>query len=197
LSDRAGVERFTSHAFPELREHFAGLANSQAPSVLFITCSDSRVDPSLITQTLPGELFVLRNVGNLVPAHGVDTQSAAVVEYAVAVLGVKRIVVCGHSNCGAMNALLHPESVVDIPDVARWVEHAAPVRARVADVDEHDRWDAAIEASVRYQVELLQTHPSVITALDSGRLRIEGWVYDIGEGRVEFVVEVDPAECLV
>ena len=128
MTVRHEFERFRAHAYEPLKEHFAALAEAQSPHTLFITCSDSRVDPSLLTQTRPGELFVLRNVGNLVPPFGEDTDSAAVVEYAVRALKVSRVVVCGHSNCGAMNGLVNPEAVAAVPTVARWIEHAAPVR---------------------------------------------------------------------
>ncbi len=187
---RHGVERFTRETYPDLRDHFVGLAESQAPTTLFVTCSDSRVDPSLITQTQPGELFVLRNVGNMVPAAGHDTASAAVVEYAVKVLGVKRIVGCGHSNGGAMNGLLNPDAIAHLQAVAPWVEHAATVRMEVADLPAEQQWDAAIRANVALQVGLVQTHPSVADALASGQLGIEGWLYDIGEGRVELLSEL-------
>ncbi len=189
---RQGVDRFAREAYPGLADHFVGLAESQAPSTLFVTCSDSRVDPSLITQTQPGELFVLRNVGNMIPAAGHDTASAAVVEYAVTVLGVERIVVCGHSNCGAMNGLLNPQSIAHLDAVAPWVEHAAAVRTEVAELPAEQQWDAAIRANVAHQIELLKTHPSVVEALASGQLGIEGWLYDIGEGRVELITEVAP-----
>lgn len=189
MFDRSGVRRFEAEVYRDLKDHFSGLAKSQSPSTLFVTCSDSRVDPSLITQTQPGELFVLRNVGNLVPAFGNDLESAAVVEYAVSVLQVRRIVVCGHSNCGAMFGLLNPHALESVPTVAAWLEHASPVRQQVVDVDPESRWDAAIRASVAFQVALLQTHPSVAHALSEGRLDIEGWVYDIGEGRVDFLTD--------
>ena len=110
-----GIQRFQAHAYPRLSERFEGLAGGQSPHTLFITCSDSRIDPSMITQTLPGELFVVRNAGNLVPAPDVDYSTSSAVEYAVDALGVKQIVVCGHSGCGAMGAALNPTSVEALP----------------------------------------------------------------------------------
>jgi len=191
---RTGVERFAREAYTAHTTHFTELAEAQAPSTLFVTCSDSRVDPALITQTSPGELFVLRNVGNMVPAAGADAASAAVIEYAVSVLGVQRIVVCGHSNCGAMNGLLNPKSISHLTSVASWVEHAAPVRSQVADVPADLRWKAAIRANVEHQIDLLRTHRCVVESLSAGQLVIEGWFYDIGEGAIELVAEVDTAE---
>ena len=184
MPDRSGVHRFVTEAYPDLKDHFTDLAAVQRPSTLFVTCSDSRVDPSLITQTKPGELFVLRNVGNLIPVHGADQ------EYAVSVLKVSRIVVCGHSNCGAMAGLLNPEGIKHLTSVAGWVEHAAPVRDRVCDVHADAQWDAAIRESVGLQIEHLQTHPCVSEAMAAGNLVIEGWVYDIGHGKVDFHYEV-------
>lgn len=185
MTIHSGVEQFSKNVYPGMREHFEGLADGQSPSVLFITCSDSRIDPALVTQSKPGDMFVLRNVGNLVPSYGTDTSSASVIEYAVSALGVSRIVVCGHSGCGAMHALLHPETAASLPSVSTWVEQAAPVRGRVADVPEEGRWPAAIQANVRYQLELLAEHPSVAKAVAAGGLTLEGWVYDIGKGQVE------------
>jgi len=190
MQHRLGVKHFMTEAYPGLKGHFASLATSQSPSSLFITCSDSRVDPSLITNTQPGELFVLRNVGNMVPGFGRDAASAAVVEYAVTVLGVRRIMVCGHSNCGAMHGLLNPQGLAHISSVADWLEHAAPVREMLAEIPAEDRWDAAIRANVYYQIASLQTHPSVIRALEAGQLCIEGWVYDIAKGQIDFFGEV-------
>jgi len=194
MPNRFGVDRFVNETYPRLREHFEGLAASQSPETLFITCADSRVDPSMITHTQPGELFILRNVGNMVPAYGADSSSAAAVAYAVVVLGVKHIIVCGHSNCGAMQGLLHPESVAGIPSVAWWVEHAAAVRKRISGDTPEERWDNAIHANVSLQVELLQTHPCVVEALRQGSLTLEGWVYNIGQGKVEAFIEVSELE---
>ncbi len=189
MSHRLGVARFTGEVYPGLRTHFTALAESQTPTTLFVTCSDSRVDPALITQSLPGDLLVLRNVGNFVPAHGCDPASAAVVEYALGFLKIPRIVVCGHSNCGAMAGLLHPETIEHLAAVARWVEQADAVRARVAHIPPEQRWLAAVRTNVAYQIEMLKTHPIVAAALQDGLLHIEGWMYDIGDGRIDVLVE--------
>lgn len=181
-----GFRRFARDVYPTKRELFGKLAGGQAPSTLFITCSDSRIDPSLITQTEPGDLFVIRNAGNFIPAYGSEWGEAATVEYAVAVVGVTDVVVCGHSQCGAINALLTPGSTDKLPAVARWLEYAeAP--AEGGETGE-DRVPAAIQANVRHQLDNLRTHPSVADALQKGSLRLHGWVYDIGEGAL-FVLD--------
>ena len=191
MPNRYNINRFVTQAYPPLEAHFKALADAQRPSTLFVTCSDSRVDPSLITQTLPGELFVLRNVGNLVPEYPADPGSAAVVSYAIEVLKVERIVVCGHSNCGAMAGLLDPSALTDLPQVAGWVEHAAGVRDRIKGETHQERWVEAIRANVSLQIENLLTHPYVTEAISQGALVIEGWVYDIGEGQIEPLIEID------
>ena len=124
-----GVHQFHSQVFQRERDFFDKLAAGQSPSALFVTCSDSRVDPNLITQSGPGELFVLRNAGNLVPPYGASNGGeSATIEYAVAALGVRDIVVCGHSHCGAIKELLNPASTAELPLVTAWLKHAETTR---------------------------------------------------------------------
>src|SRR4051812_35314951 len=124
-----GIHQFHSNVFQHEREFFAKLASKQHPSALFIGCSDSRVDPSIITQAQLGDLFVLRNAGNIVPCHGASNGGEpATIEYAVSVLNVKDIIVCGHSGCGAIHAMLHPERMAKLPLVRGWLEHAEATR---------------------------------------------------------------------
>src|SRR5678815_962805 len=125
-----GIHHFQHHVFPKKRALFARLASSQSPQALFVGCSDSRVALDLVTQTGPGDLFVCRNAGNIVPAHGGGDPDAvsATIEYAVCQLGVRDIVVCGHSDCGAMKALLNPASLDDMPQVRSWLRHAKEAR---------------------------------------------------------------------
>lgn len=162
-------------------ELFAGLATGQSPHTLFIACADSRVDPSLLTQTDPGELFVVRNAGNIVPELDADGSSAdgttASIEYAVAVLGVPHIVVCGHSGCGAMAGLADSDSLASLPSVARWVEHSG------ANPDGVDV-DTLIQNNVIAQLETLGTYPSVRDARERNAIALHGWVYDIASGTV-------------
>ena len=135
-----GLRVFQHRVFPALRPRFERLANGQQPHTLFITCSDSRIVPHLLTQTEPGELFVLRNAGNLVPPWTAEhAGEAATIEYAVQVLNVREIVVCGHSHCGAMQALLDPASVESLPAVRQWLAHAQPVLEDVPRMSADDR----------------------------------------------------------
>ena len=120
-----GYVKFKTQEFDKLKHRFKFLADQQNPHTLFITCSDSRVVPDLITQTEPGELFICRVIGNLVPAYGSAMGGvSSAIEYAVMVLGVENIVVCGHSDCGAMRAFLHPEKLASLKAVSAWLEHA-------------------------------------------------------------------------
>lgn len=182
-----GLATFQSHVYPSHKELFQRLASGQNPETLFITCADSRVVPSVITQTDPGELFVCRNAGNIVPPHGsVYGGVSATVEYAVVILEVRDIIVCGHSDCGAIKGLLEPEKLAGVPNVAGWLRYAEPARA--VEVHQHDPGksllDATIEQNVVAQIEHLETHPSVAERLASGQLQIHGWVYDISSGIV-------------
>jgi len=179
----AGHATFQAEVLPQHVELFAQLAHGQSPDTLFITCSDSRIDPSLLTQSKPGDLFVIRNAGNIAPvldADGTSTDgSAAAIEYAVSALGVKHIVVCGHASCGAMGALANPESLADLPSVARWLEHSEELRSGGT-----DDLDDLIERNVLLQLERLDTYPSVRAAMDEGNLKLHGWVFDIASGRL-------------
>jgi carbonic anhydrase len=184
-----GIENFQRSVFPNQRDLFESLAQGQTPQVLFITCSDSRVDPNLITGSKPGELFHLRNAGNIVPPYG-DGRSAeaATIEYAVQALGIRNIVVCGHTDCGAMKGLLHPEKVADLEAVSGWLRHSESARRVVitahADKDETTRIRALIEQNVLAQLLHLQTHPAVAARLAAREMSLFGWVYDIGTGGV-------------
>ncbi|RIK64741.1 MAG: carbonate dehydratase [Planctomycetota bacterium] len=192
---RQGVINFHDFIFPQQREFFESLAKAQRPRALFITCSDSRVHPNLITQTEPGDLFILRNPGNIVPpySHADPGSEAATIEYAVEVLGVEDIITCGHSNCGAMSALLRRSELSDLPSVVSWLHYAEStlrvMQKNFQDLPESERIRVAIEQNVLMQIEHLKTHPSVAARVASGHLHLYGWVYDIGAGDVS---EFDP-----
>lgn len=182
-----GVLRFQSEVYPQHRELYENLASGQSPRWLLITCSDSRVVPNLIAQVGPGELFICRNAGNIVPAHGESSGGvAATIEYAVQVLGVVHIIVCGHSDCGAMRAVLNPEKVAELPAVARWIAYADRARAVVLetlpDASEERRLEALTQENVRAQLDNLRTLPSVAAKTRTGALSIHGWTYDIETG---------------
>ncbi len=191
----AGVRRFQQDVFPAKERLFAALADRHTPDTLFIGCSDARVVPELITQREPGELFVVRTAGNLVPAHAPDADgTAASVEYAVAVLGVRDVVVCGHSACGAMTALAERQDLTGAPAVAGWLRHADAAVARTPEtVTGPERVAALVRENVLAQLANLATHPSVARALARGGLALHGWVYDIATGGVE---ELTPAAAL-
>jgi carbonic anhydrase len=184
-----GVNDFSERVFPESEELFRSLAqDGQSPHTLFITCADSRVVPEMITQTQPGELFVSRNIGNIVPGYGEMLGGvSAVIEYAVMALKVRQIVICGHSDCGAMKGLLNPASSDHMPTVEVWLRNAAAARsvvfARKVDT-EQDTLVALVEENVRLQLAHLRTHPAVAAGLTTGQLAVQGWVYDIEHGKV-------------
>ncbi len=184
-----GLHQFQSTIFGTQRELFERLAQGQAPETLFITCSDSRINPNLLTQTEPGELFILRNAGNIVPPYGAaQGGEAATIEFAVAGLGVKDIIVCGHSHCGAMKGLLEPPPARDFPALTQWLSYAESTRRIV-----HDKYtgreaasllNVTIQENVLAQMENLRTHPVVASGLAQGKLKLHGWIYKIETGEV-------------
>jgi carbonic anhydrase len=185
----AGVRTFQREVYPRYRELFEELAAGQSPVALVITCSDSRVDPFLFTNAEPGRLFVLRNAGNLVPKYdGVVGGVTATIEFAVVGLKVPNIIVCGHSGCGAIHGLLHPESLKNMPHVANWLEHHADAVREMMDRTGHlgaaDEMQHAVDANVLVQLDHLRAQPSVAEALAANRITLHGWVYDIASGSV-------------
>jgi carbonic anhydrase len=191
---KAGVRRFQAEVFPQQAEIFAQAASEpQRPHTLFITCADSRVDPNAITSSGPGEVFVTRNIGNMVPAYGEMLGGvSAVIEFAVGSLGVRHIVVCGHTHCGAMQALLHPESVEKMPTVRSWLKNAHAALSVAETLHEKSRREGKevdlvktlTQQNVLLQMQHLKTHPSVAGAIAQGELTISGWIYSIGTGNV-------------
>lgn len=184
-----GVEHFQRLVFGKKEALFRKLEQGQAPLALFITCSDSRINPNLLTQTEPGELFILRSAGNLVPPHGAaPSGEAATVEYALAHLKIRDVILCGHSRCGAVSALLQPQSLAALPAVRGWLAHADGVAAEVerlgAALAPEDRLTLAIERNVLRQLANLRTHPPVQAALAEQRLRLHAWVYHFETGTV-------------
>ncbi|HEV3429102.1 MAG TPA: carbonic anhydrase [Paraburkholderia sp.] len=183
-----GVDEFTHQVFPGNQELFQSLAHSQAPHTLFITCADSRVSPEMITQARPGELFVCRNIGNIVPAYGEMLGGvSAVVEFAVMALNVKQIVLCGHTDCGAMKGLASGgTATANMPTVTAWLRNAEAARSVVQTrgLDENQIVQALVEENVRLQLTHLRTHPAVAARVAQNQLQLQGWVYDIGQGTV-------------
>jgi carbonic anhydrase len=187
-----GVADFSSNVFPESQGLFSELAEGQSPHTLFITCADSRIVPEMITQTQPGEMFVLRNIGNIVPGYGEMLGGvSAAVEYAVAVLRVRHVVICGHSDCGAMKGLLNPDATRDLATVDVWLRNAHAARSAVLarNLQGTEALRAVTAENVRLQLAHLRTHPSVAAAGASNAITLQGWVYDIGDGEVSVLDE--------
>lgn len=185
-----GLLKFQREIYPKKVDLFASLASGQRPRALFITCGDSRIVPDLMMQTNPGELFIIRNAGNIVPPDSdVAGGVTASIEYAVVALNVPNIIVCGHSNCGAMKAVLNPESLSDMPKVAPWLRHADSaarvVRENYPELSEQERLEILTKENVITQLEHLKTHPSVAARLARGVVSIHGWYYDIQSGSVQ------------
>ncbi len=185
-----GLSRFQNDIFPEERELFQRLATGQNPETLFITCSDSRIVPDMLTQTKPGDLFICRNAGNIAPTYGDAVGGvSATIEYAVMALNVRDIIVCGHSDCGAMKGLMYPEKVASMPAVAAWLRHADRARFVVQenykDLSEAERLNAITEENVIAQLDNLRTHPSVASRMLNNRVTLHGWVYNIETGEVK------------
>ncbi|QLF93682.1 carbonic anhydrase [Pseudomonas sp. ABC1] len=178
-----GVKRFREDVFPAQRELFKKLAHEQTPRAMFITCADSRIIPELITNSSPGDLFVTRNVGNVVPPYGqMNGGVSTAIEFAVMALGVHHIIVCGHSDCGAMKAVLNPVELESMPTVKAWLRHSEVAKTVVAEncgCADHNTLGILTEENVLAQLDHLRTHPSVAARLASGQLFIHGWVYDI------------------
>jgi carbonic anhydrase len=190
-----GIHRFQRHSFLPLQKLFERLAEGQHPQTLFITCSDSRIDPNLLTNSNPGNLFILRNAGNIIPPHGTGVGGeAATIEFAVSVLGVQDIIVCGHSHCGAMQGLLNPDLIQSLPDVSAWLLHAEMTRRIIKDnysqLEGEALLNATIEENVLVQIENLRTLPSVGSRLVRGDLHLHGWVYVIETGEI-FAYDVE------
>ncbi|MBL4619047.1 MAG: carbonic anhydrase [Marinicaulis sp.] len=185
----SGVVRFQNEVYPEKRELFEKLSLGQSPEALFITCSDSRIETAMITQTEPGELFICRNAGNIVPPHSNQTGAmTASIEFAVAALKVPHIVICGHTECGAMKGAMNPEGLNNLPHVKEWLGFSKAavdiVNELNADKPESERMRLLLEQNVFLQIQHLKTHPSVAVRLAKGDLQIHGWVYDIKSGGV-------------
>ncbi|MFO1020697.1 MAG: carbonic anhydrase [Planctomycetales bacterium] len=184
-----GIHKFQVEDFRPLKGLFEQLSKGQNPETLFITCSDSRIDPNRLTRSQPGDLFILRNAGNIVPSHGAaNGGEAATIEFAVSALGVKDIIICGHSHCGAMQGLLKPEMVAELPALSSWLRHAETTRRIVRDNYTHLDGDklvtATVEENVLVQLENLRTLPAVASRLVKGDLHLHGWVYKIETGEV-------------
>jgi carbonic anhydrase len=185
-----GVRKFQSTVFHAQRDLFEELGRKQqSPQALFITCSDSRINPNLLTSTEPGDMFLLRNAGNIIPPYGAaNGGEGATIEYAVSVLKLRNIIVCGHFHCGAMTSLMRLEELGHLPAVRAWFAHAEATRQivknRLGDLSPEARVDLAVQQNVLVQIDNLRTHPCVASGLAHGELNLYGWVYRIETGEV-------------
>lgn len=187
---RNGLTQFLESIQPGMQEIYSELENGQSPETLFITCSDSRISPNLITQTDPGEIFVIRNAGNIVPKPGTgELAIEGTIEYAVQALKVKNIVVCGHAKCGAVGGLLNLDGLDALPAVKEWVKKSEAVLEQVADCDEATKGEEAIKANVMLQLDHLMEYDYVRAAVDSGELELHGIVYNFGTGEVDYLTD--------
>lgn len=189
-----GIIDFRKNVRPSYRETFARLALGQSPDTLFIGCSDSRVVPNLFASTDPGDLFVIRNVGNLVPPCGgnglstADESEAAAIEFSILNLGIKDIIICGHSDCGAMHALLNGREKVKSPNLNSWLRHGEnalkglemPLDA-TGRLAKHDRLS---QLNVLAQIENIMSYPIVRERVHAGKLRVHAWWFELGNGAV-------------
>ncbi|WP_058189770.1 carbonic anhydrase [Terracidiphilus gabretensis] len=191
-----GYKKFHAEVFPTCRDQFHLLAEGQSPEYLLITCADSRVVPNLILQAGPGELFLARNAGNVVPVAGNDVDGiTATIEYAVQVLKVKYAILCGHSDCGALKAVLYNKNVDDLPKVARWLHHIDAAlefkQPERPEEGENAELAAVIRGNVVAQLRNLKADPVVRQAMEAGTLQVFGWYYDILTGTIEQYDEKD------
>ncbi len=178
-----GISRFQKDVYPAHAGLFEQLALGQRPDALFITCADSRIDPCLLTQTKPGDLFICRVIGNIVPPFPDKVGGvSATIEYAAGVLRVPVIIVCGHTDCGVMKGALNPDALAEYPNVAAWLRYAK-VADRTAEPTPELLLHLA-ERNVVAQLENLRTHPAVADRLKTGDLALYGWLYHIAEGTV-------------
>ncbi|MCP5515894.1 MAG: carbonic anhydrase [Verrucomicrobiales bacterium] len=187
-----GIHHFQHVGFREREQLFRRLKSGQQPEACLITCADSRIVPNLITNSEPGQLFIVRNVGNLVPCYGTSNNGElAAVEYAVTALGIQDLIVCGHTRCGAMQAVVDSAAGEDsgrLPSVQNWLRHADAtreiVRAHYGHLKGVARVNAAAEENVLVQLEHLRTLPVVAANLSSGRIRLHAWMYKMDTGEI-------------
>ena len=192
-----GVGKFRREVYPNQREVYErAVRDGQHPHTLMLACADSRIDPILLTQSDPGEIFVARNIGNIVPAYGEMLGGvSAVIEYAVLALDVQNVVICGHTDCGAMKGLLDRKTVSRMPTVKTWLRNAEAalsiVQAKHPDLPAQAMIDELVETNVVLQLNHLRSHPSVAGKLAVGTLDVHGWVYDIATGMVRAYDDVE------
>lgn len=184
-----GLHKFQTEVFPIQKDFFQNLAHGQNPEILFISCSDSRINPHLVTSADPGDLFILRNAGNIIPVYGSGVGEAATIEFAVNELQVKDIIICGHSHCGAVKAALNLDALHDQPNLTEWITtNIAPtlrlVKKNYPNLDHDALLNVLLQEHVLRQVEHIKTHPAVTRAIDQHKLNLHAWVYAFERGDI-------------
>lgn len=195
---KQGIRRFQTETYPQNEDAYRTAATTpQKPHTLMITCADSRIDIETVTGSGPGELFITRNVGNIVPGYGEMMGGvSAVIEYAVSALKVQHAVICGHSDCGAMKALKAPESLNALPTVKSWLSNAHAAHSvwsgvQIEGEEPAESLARLTEKNVLLQLQHLRTHPSVAGAMARGELSVSGWVYDIATGQIRIAEDTE------
>lgn len=185
-----GLREFQEHYIPTHQKLIQELARGQHPRVLFIGCSDSRVDPTIITQSEIGDLFIIRNAGNIIPPYeATNGGEGATIEYAIEALDIRQVIICGHTQCGAMKGLLQLGELEEkMPLVYDWLHHTEATRKLVfdhyGDRSKQEKLDLLVAQNVLTQIDNLRTYPAIHSRMHKGALAIHGWIYHIENGQL-------------
>ena len=184
-----GLHKFQTEVFPIQKDFYANLTKGQNPETLFITCSDSRINPNLVTSADPGDMFILRNAGNIIPPHGTGGGEAATLEFAIIVLKVKHIILCGHSHCGALQAVFDVNKLEKQKDLKQWIEtYVSPtlelIKERYLVTNKVTIEDILLQEHVLQQIENLKTYPFIIDALAQQEINLHAWIYKFEHGDI-------------
>lgn len=184
-----GLHKFQTEVFPIQKDFFHDLTKGQSPEILFISCSDSRINPNLVTSADPGDLFILRNAGNIIPTYAIQNSEAATIEFAVCELQIQHIIICGHSHCGALEATLHPDELIDQPSLSYWLNtNISPtlkmIHENYKNLTHAALMDILLQEHVLQQIENLKTHPVVNKAIANHMLTLHAWLYEFEHGDI-------------
>ncbi len=184
-----GLHKFQTEVFPIQKNFFQDLTKGQSPEILFVSCSDSRINPNLVTSADPGDLFIVRNAGNIIPPNGSGGGEAATLEFAISQLKVKDIIVCGHSHCGAIEATFYLDKLVDQPNLKTWINnYMVPtldfVHHNYQDLDAPSLMDILLQEHVLQQLENLKTYDVVTQAIKNQKLTLHAWIYQFENGDI-------------
>lgn len=184
-----GLHKFQTEVFPIQKDFFQKLTEGQEPEILFVTCSDSRINPTLVTSADPGDLFILRNAGNIIPPYSIPSGEAATIEFAITQLKVQHLIICGHSHCGALDAAIHLNSFKNQRQLYAWIEeNVSPTLALIhknyKELDATSLANILLQEHVLKQIENVKTHPVVMDAIDKNSLTLHAWIYRFEEGNI-------------